>query len=425
MKRIRDQLSKDLLLRHGALLMTASVVSHICNMAFQMVMGRTLSGHEFALLTTLLGFANMAILPMGAISAAVNHSTSLLVQSGRTGDVTALIRKWLVRMGGMGMLVFLVCLLFPNQIASFMHLDRMAPVIIMGFVLCLISSSSVIGGAANGLQMFGVTTTGIQASALVRLAVGAILIHLFAKAAGWGLLGHAAGLGVNFSILFIFLWRKLHGTPKTSLPIPSIRSYVPLSFVALLAFAVLFRADMILVKHYLPADAATFAYATTLGHIVIFLPMPLARAMFPKVVSEGVSTAEHYSVLKKSLFYTAICVVPTAIGCSVAGWLPLRILYGIQEPSRELLHLVSAMGWVMVPVALINIILFFLLAQKKFMQTLPIILCAIGYVTGVALWHGSVWAVVSMAGAATWGCLLVYMVLIFSTNKFNISIRGV
>lgn len=410
---IRERLSGDQLLRHGTLLMSASMVSHICNMAFLMVMGRCLPGHEFALLTTLLGFANMAILPLGAISAAVNHSTSLLVQTGRTGDVSSLIRKWLVRMGGMGVLIFLVCLLFPNQIASFMHLDRKSPVIIMGFTLCLIFSSSVMNGAANGLQMFGVTTAGLQASAVVRLAVGVLFIHLLARAAGWGLMGHAVGLGANFAIVSIFLWRRLHEVPKTSARVPSIRSYVPLSFIALSAFAVLFRADMILVKHYLPADAATFAYATTLGHIVIFLPMPFAKAMFPKVVSEGVSTKAHYTVLKKSLFYTTVCIVPAAIGCSVVGWVPLRILYGIQDPSRELLLLVGAMGWVMLPVALINIVLFFQLAQKQFMQTLPVLVFAVAYLVGVALFHQSVWSVVAVAGASTWGCLGGCLLMLF------------
>ncbi len=418
-KWLRGKLSKDKLLQHGALLMSAAVVSHICNILFQMIMGRGLGGEEYALLCTLLGFVNMATMPLGAFSTAVSHSSSILDQEGRAGDVSKLVRKWLFRVGGIGSVILLLCLVFPSQIAAFMHLDRKAPVIIIGVVFFLVCNTTVIGGAANGLQMFTTATVGQYASAILRLVASWGLIHLFFAAAGWGLLGHALGLAVNLGVVFIFLWRRLHNAEKTGLPIPSIRYYVGLSFLVLNALSFLFRADMLLVKHYLPDQAAVFAYATTIGHIVIFLPMPIARAMFPKVASDGrSSTAEHYAVLRKSLFYTFICTLPAAVACTFFGWIPLSVVFGLHEPSKELLYLVAAMGWVMFPVALVNIIIYFSLAQKRFINTIPCLLSALFYVAGTAVWHESVWDIVAVAGGATWGCFLLS--LPFVRNKGNV-----
>lgn len=404
----------DKLLQHGALLMFAAVISHVCNIIYQMVMGRVLLETEYALLCTLLSFVNMAILPLEAISTAINHATSHLVQENREGDVSRLVRKWLLRMSGAGALILFLCLLFPEYIAEFMHLDRKAPVLIMGLIVFLIFSSSVISGATNGLQMFGVTSVGMQLFSIVRLVVGVLLIHIFVAAAGWGLLGHAIALGVNLTILFLFLWRRLHGMPKTNQPIPSIRAYVFCSFAILLGFSILLRVDIILVKHYFPDIAASFAYATTIGHIVIFLPMPLARAMFPKVATTGQGGAgEHRDVLMKSLLYTSVFIFPAAIGCSVLGWIPLRILYGIRDPSPELLQLVSAMAWIMFPVALINVIMYFNLAQKRFWKASPVVGAAVIYILGVVFFHESIWNLLGVAAISTWICLMSMVLPLF------------
>lgn len=411
---IRSRLVGNNLLKDGVLLMSAAIGSHICNIIFQMVMGRMLSGLEYALLCTLLGVVNIAVLPLGAIGTAINHSTSVLVQEGREGDVARLVRKWLLRMGGAGIFILSVCLAFSNQIASFMHLDRRAPVIIMGLIFLLIFSSAVVGGATNGLQMFGVATAGLQFSSAIRVIAGALLLLTVVRAAGWGLMGHAVGLSTNLAVLFVFLWFRLHGKQKTADAVPSIRSYVVYSFITLMAFAVLLRADMIFVKHYLPSEAEVFAYATTIGHIVIFLPMPLAVAMFPKVVStSSVTNSAHAMILRKSLFYTIICVLPAAVGCSLWGWIPLRIMYGIVDPSSELLYLISVMGWVMAPVALINVIVNFLLAQRRFRQTLPVFLSALFYTVAVHLKHDTIWEVVAIAGISTWGCLIANSLVAF------------
>ncbi len=416
-QKLKMHIASDKLLRHGLLLVSVAVVSHICNILFQMVMGRKLDGHEYALLTVLMGVANMAILPLSAFSTAINHSASLLIQENREGDISRLVRKWLIRLGGTGLFILLGCIVLAPNIAGFFHLERRAPIIIMGLVLFLIFSTSVIGGATNGLQMFRVITAGLQVSAFVRLIASALFVQCIFAAAGWGLLGHAVGLGCQFLIFFFFLWRRLHGRPKTDQPIPSIRVYVVFSLIALMAFAVLLRADILLVKHFLPEETIAFARATTIGHIVIFLPLPLVKAMFPKVVSEGKTTREHREVLAKSLLYTVICVFPVAVGCSVAGWIPLKLFYGISSPDRELLRQVSAMGWVMLPVALIQIIMYFHIARRHFFKTSPIVLSAIFYIAGTIWKHELIWDIVLVAAISTWGCLVAMVLWIVFERK--------
>ena len=71
--------------------------------------------------------------------------------------------------------------------------------------------------------------------------------------------------------------RGLHGTA----------GYLGRSFAMLMAFSLLMMMDVLLVKHYVPGEAESFARAATVARAIIFLPMPIALAMFPKVVSRG------------------------------------------------------------------------------------------------------------------------------------------
>tara|TARA_E500000178_G_scaffold354465_1_gene423521 strand:+ start:504 stop:1775 length:1272 start_codon:yes stop_codon:yes gene_type:complete len=413
MGRLRELLRENALLRHGSILISAAMVSHVCNMLFQLFMGRLLSGVEYALLCTLLSLANMAVLPMGAIYTAISHGVRTLVMAGREGDVSRLVRCWLVRLGGVGLLFFVGSVVFVDPLASFFNLEREAPIVVMGFVLLLVFCSVTVNGASNGLQVFRSVMIAQQIAAVIRVGAAVLFIQVIAAAAGWGLLGHALGIGLNLLLLLFFLWHRLRGKQRSSLVLPSIKMQVLLNFGFLLAYAFLLRADMILVKHFVPDEATQFAYATTLGHLVIFLPLPLATAMFPKAVSEGRSSQEQRRVFVQALCYTSACLAPAVLFCSLASWIPLRIFFGIIDPSRDLLHMVAAMSWVIMPLGLVHIFIYYCIAQKQYKQMLPILFFALFYFVAVLIDHASVWRVILWAAVSTWGCFLSSLVWVF------------
>jgi O-antigen/teichoic acid export membrane protein len=213
------------------------------------------------------------------------------------------------------------------------------------------------------------------------------------------------GLYLSAAVLAGGLFLVLRGGKKTGRSLPSLRFYLLQSFFIQIAFALLMTSDVVLVKHYLP-DNTEFAYAATLGRIVAFLPMAVATAMFPKVSSSGGMTAEYRKIFFRSLSYTAICVAAAALGCFLLPRLLLRILFGIAAAPDSLVLLTRLMAAAMSSAALLNVVVQFLLAQRRFKAAIGIALCALLYLLSVHLFHSTVPQIALASGVFNTAALL-------------------
>lgn len=367
----------DDLFRHTAVLFAGMMVVHVCNLVYQMAVGRALPQAEYALLAAFLGILAIAGYPLSVLASGLGHYCSLLHQGNRTGDVRRLLRKWLILTGIPGFLLSAVIILFNDSVAGFLHLDRAAPVIIAGAVLPAMFWLPVLSGATQGLQLFGWNAVSGISGALLKLLAGAGLVWLWYPACGWAMTGHSAGIYLSAAVLAVGLLLALRGRVQTGEALPSMRFYLLQSFFVQTAFAVLMNADVILVKHYLPADTE-FAYAATLGRIVAFLPMAVAMAMFPKVASAGDVTAEHRRIFFHSFGCTALFVAAAAAGCLAFPRLLLHILFGMSTASDSMIELTRLMSLAMAASALLNVVIQFLLAQRRFKETaVTIAACAL------------------------------------------------
>ncbi len=379
-------------MRHTTQLLSGAMVANVCNFAYQIVMGRNLTPNEYSILAALLGFIRIVNLPLSSIGIAVTHYSALLVKLERYSDVRRLTLKWLLRMSLLGLPVVIVALTANRPLTELFNLNRGAPVIIMGITLAALFCQPIIHGALQGLQRFSWVMVATKIEALVRLLTGGYFVIFIMPAAGWGLLGHGLGIYAGNIIVGIVLLGILLKYKGTSGPVQSIRSYSLQSFIILLGYAVLMNADMILVRNYLPDEAGHYAYASMISKIIIFTAVPLAKAMFPKVVSEG-GRGEHRDVLRKSILYTLFALLPAVAGCLLLPQLPLRIFYGLREPAPELLNLVRLLSVGMFCVAFTNVLLHFYIAQRSFKAVYHVAAIAILYVGYVYFNHDSVWDV--------------------------------
>jgi O-antigen/teichoic acid export membrane protein len=377
----------DELLRHTAILFAGMMAVHVCNLIYQMVMGRVLPDAEFALLAAFLSVLAIVSYPLSTLTTGLSHYSSLLRQAGRGGDVKRLLRKWLLLTGIPALLLGAVVVVFNGPVAGFIHLNRFAPVIIAGAILPAMFWLPVLAGAAQGLQLFGWSSASGIFGALIRLLLGAGFVWFLYPACGWAMLGHGAGIYASAAVLAFGLVLVLRGGEKTGEPLPRLRFYLLQSFFPLMAFAVLMNADVVLVKHYLP-DNTDFAYASTLGRIVAFLPAAVAMAMFPKVASSGGTTAEHRRIFLHSFGYTVLCVAAAAAGCLIFPQLILRILWN-KEASDFAVLLIRLMALAMSASALLNVTVQFLLAQRRFKALIAVLLCSLFYLLSAYFFHRS------------------------------------
>lgn len=406
----------DDLLRHTAVLFAGMMVIHVCNLVYQMAISRVLPQDEYALLAAFLGVLSIISYPLSTLTTGLSHYSSLLQQSGRTGDVKRLLRKWLLLAGVPGFLLGAAAILFNGWVAGFLHLDRAAPVIIAGTVLPAMFWLPALTGAAQGLQLFGWNSASGISGAVLKLLLGAGLVWLWYPACGWAMTGYSAGVYMSAVVLAAGLFLGLRNSVETPAALPSMRFYLLQSLLVQIAFAVLMNADVILVKHYLPQNTE-FAYAATLGRIVAFLPMAVAIAMFPKVSSAGGTTVEHRKIFFRSFGFTGLCVAAAVVVCLVMPRLLLFILFGIRVASDSMIFLTRLMSCAMAASALLNIIIQFLLAQRRFKETAVTVAASLFYLFSVHFFHGSAGQIAVLSNLFNTIALVAGVYQVFRTGK--------
>ena len=421
MKKIYSKLSglfSDDLLKHTAILFAGMMVVHVCNLVYQMAVIRVLPGKEYALLAAFLGVLAIISYPLSTFTTGLSHYSSLLRQEGRIGDVYRLLCKWVFMAGALGMLLGATIVLFNGSVAGFMHLNRIAPVVIAGAVLPAMFLLPVLTGAAQGVQLFGWCSASAIAGAFFKLLLGAGFVWLLYPACGWAMLGHSAGVYISAAVLVLGLLIVLRSGVKTETALPSMRFYLLQSFFVLTAFAVLMNIDVVLVKHYLPEETG-FAVAATLGRIVPFLSATVAVAMFPKVASSGGTTVVHRRIFFQSLGFTALFVVVAATGCFLFPQLLLRIL-GLRDITESTVFLTRLMVLAMSASALLNVVVQFLLAQRRFKEMIPVVVAGFLYLLSARFFHSTAGQIAAAAGIFNFSALLLGLWVVLRRG----SVRG-
>lgn len=395
-------LRTDPLFRHTVLLSAAAMVVNLCNLSFQMVVGRALPHAEYTLLAAFLAVFGIAGRPFGTLATAMNHFTSVLLQEGKRALLGRLMTKWGLLTAVPSLLIALLCTLFASRIAAFFHLDRTEPVIVAALAIPAVFCAPVFLGAVSGMQRFGLSALATTLGAVARVALGAFFVYGIYPACGWALVGHTGGLYVTFAIVLIVLAPYII-TRTSRIPgenLPSLRRYIFWSFLVELSVAVLMTGDVIMVRHYLPLEEE-FAYAATMSRMIVFFSGAVAVALFPKVATAGAFTPEHRRLYLRALAYTGAFAVVSLLVCIGLPEISLRLMFGLDTPGEHLVGMTRWMGVVMGLSVLLQLNVSLLLAQRRFRLLFVSILCALAYICGVHFWGDTITSIIAIAGIAS------------------------
>ena len=166
--------------------------------------------------------------------------------------------------------------------------------------------------------------------------------------------------------------------------------YLGSALVCLAGYAMLMNLDTTMAKHFFDAETAgRFAKAATIARTAVFLPVPVAAALFPKVTTAGEMTDESWRLLGRAMAFAGLLIAAVAGVCLVFPQLPWTILYGAWSAETA----VSAAPWTramvlaMSPLALAYLLLNFEMAQRRFFWCYGLVPCGLAYVGGVARFH--------------------------------------
>ncbi|NCD34260.1 MAG: hypothetical protein EOL87_12715 [Spartobacteria bacterium] len=414
MNTARIRCLSDELARHACLLFVGMTVSNVLSFLFQMLVSRALPSEEYALFVAALSVIMIVQRPLTAFTTALSHYSSLLAMAGRLGDVRRLLRKWLLIMGLVAVFASVLVIIFHVAIASYMHVDRMDSVWLFAAVIPALFLGAVLDGVGQGVQLFLWCVVSGVVGVVVRVVFGAGLVWFIFPVCGLAMLGYGLGLYAAVTVLFAGLMRKFKTESSGKSDVPSIRYCLLQSFVFQVAYAILMMADVVLVNHYIPDDHV-FSYAATFGRMIVLLPGSIVIAMFPKVASDGRGTREQRQVFIRSFQWTALFVILAIVAGLACSDLLTRILFGIKHPSPHLKNLLAVLSCAMGASALLNLSMQYFLAQRRFKELTPQILCSAGFLLFVHRYHA-----VSMQIAVAslfFNTLALLLLLVFNKKK--------
>lgn len=370
------------------MMMAATLAGHAGNYIFHLATGRGLTPGDYSLLVAVLGVLNLAALPSSAFTVSLSRAVAgdLLARGGHR--VRPLLLRWGRIAGIAALLVLPMGLLGPGKHPAF----GLAVGGLVGFNFFLV----VTGAGLQGCQLFGGLAARSGLLHCVRAMLAVLWVWAGLRSTGWMLVAHAAGMAAALGVSLHALHPKLPPTIDTNAEAPpNILMPALGALPCLLAFAVLMSADVILARRFFPDDADDFARAAVIGRMILWLPLPIASAMFPKVVSPAPKT------LLKAVAYTVALVLLALVACRLGSVWLLRILYRVRDPSGELLQLVWRMGLAMAPLGIAHVVLHHELAQSRARALWPTLTAATAYVLILAFHHPRVEFLVNLLTLAT------------------------
>ena len=360
----REQTASNGIWRDSALMSVGIVIANGFNLLYQIGMGRFLSVDEFGLLSACLGMLNMVLLPLGVVALAMTRAVSLLDQQGAGVTIWKLIKQWSLRLGGLGVVVSALIMLFADSIMRDFHLERVAPIYLFAGALCLTLLRPVVFAALRGMECFIAWSSATILLALGRLIIGVLLVVSVSAYAGWALLGHGLGVGIALFCGVVFIKRHLAHTSSKEIAVPALESFIVRSLAGLVGLALFTMGDVVLVRRYFPDLAGLFAYASIIGHLILVVPQAMCGALFPKVVK---ATGNERGQLIRRTFSGMLGLV-SGLSAVVALCAPflLGLLFG-SEAARPIS--VKWLQWIsisMIPVSILQFQVQMALATHRF-----------------------------------------------------------
>jgi O-antigen/teichoic acid export membrane protein len=214
-----------------------------------------------------------------------------------------------------------------------------------------------------------------------RLGLAAFIVLLLGGYAAGMMTGVCLGLAVAVGI-GIWQTRSLWQLPAHPFDWRSLLAQIIPLMLGFGAVQFFLTADTIFVKRYFPGDVTGFYVgAGTLSRALLWLVLPLATVMFPKIVHSA-ARSEKNSLLGPVLLGTGILAAGGAGGLCILGPWIVKQFYNdtfVQVASSVL----PWYAWAMVPLALANVLINNLLARANFRVVPALAVLAAAY--GVAL----------------------------------------
>ncbi len=338
-------------------------------------LAKSIPESQYAVFGTLLMV--VACLPTMPLQMIFAQQTALALATGREGQLAGMIRlAWLWTFLAWA-LITAAMLVFQKQIIAGWHLASAAGLLVTLPLLLASLWLPMFSGVVQGRQDFFWFGWATILGGAGRFIAAAFLV----LALGFGAAGMMAGalIGVGLSAAIV-IWRTRDLWMRRAEPFDGrglTKQVVPL-MLGFGAFQFLFTSDTMYAKAYFTGDQmAPYVAAGTLSRAMLWLVLPLAAVMFPKIV-HAAAKSEKTNLFNLVVLGTAALAVCGALGLWLVGPIMVKIVYKTSYVA-ETTALLPWYAGAMVPLALANVVVNDLLARARYGVVPWMVLLAVAY----------------------------------------------
>jgi O-antigen/teichoic acid export membrane protein len=361
-------------------------------------LNRFLGTGQYGVFGVFLAF--LMLLPNIPLQMVLTQQTARGLAHNTQRELSGIIRMFLLTAGMVWLLGSITILYFQKDILAYLKMTGnptglWITLLIVLFALWL----PMFWGMLQGQQNFMWLGWTMMTNGLGRLSVAAIVVI----ALHWDAAGMMTGVLLGYVIaVAIAAWhtRSLWLISPESFDWRGLlRQVVPL-LIAFVGFQILFTADTILVTHYFSrAQEDYYVGAGTLSRALLWLVLPLASVMFPRLVHSA-AKSEKSNLMGMVLLGTAVLSILGSLSLSFLGPFVAPLVY--KNTAAQVSSLLPWYSAAMVPLALSNVLLNQLLSRpdSKWMLAIFVLIAAIGYLFAITQFHTSLVMVLKVMGIA-------------------------
>ena len=371
---------------------------------------------EYAILGTLLALLNFVAIPMLPLQTLFAHQTAAAVTETQRRQLAATVRMVLFGSLGVWLIVAAGAWIWQENLMAMWKIQH--PLALWAALLVPLCGlwQPVFLGVLQGRQNFlwlgwafilnGLTRLGFVAVIVLSLnaiAAGSLhvpgfilnLLHLDQLGVYGGGIMVAAALGALVALL-IGAWQGRSALRGPGEPFDWrgwLKRLVPLS-LGLGASQFLFSADPMFVQKYFDKDVNSYIAVGTMCRALVMFVGPITAVMFSKIVHSR-ARAEKTNLTGLTLLLTAALAGLGALCLAVlAPWI-LRFVFKESFLATGV-PLMRWFAWVMLPLALGNVLLNHLLAHSAFRVVPRLVVIVAGYAVALTQFHDSFFTVLKV-----------------------------
>lgn len=339
--------------RSGAAVACALLLANISNYGFQVLTGRLLSVEEYGLLS---GF--MAALTIVTVSTSALQTTAArAVAAGENRPGQSSFIDNLTQTSMVGALIGGVAIALAAPILSRFFNIGALPILFLGLYVMPAVLDSIAAGRLQGSQKFRTLAIYSASQAAVKLGVA-----YFVLLAGFRVSGLVGGLVVSSSCVAI--WGMFASRDVGAIHTHALSPDARRGFVAFTLLWVMLSADIAFARAFFePRNAGVYAAAAVLGKAVLWLPTVVTQLLFPSFVSRSGKGEAAGQLMGRAILVVLGLSSVTCLGLAILGKLVFGFLYGNRYAGAS--NIAWQIGLAMIPLAIVNLLLFHFLARGQ------------------------------------------------------------